>query len=70
MVDEVDEHPDAGQPQQQRSGHGQAGDEGPAAGALDPHGVQPGRGVGEGAHEHAQHDLGAAVTQEVAQQPR
>lgn len=70
MVDEVDEHPDAGQPQQQRPGHGQAGHERLPAGALDPHGVQPGRGVGEGSYEHAQHDLGATVTHEVAQQPR
>ena len=32
--------------------------------------VQPGRAVGEGAHEDAEHDLGAAIAHEVAQQPR
>ena len=31
---------------------------------------QPGRAVGEGADEHAEHDLVRAVAQEVAQQPR
>jgi hypothetical protein len=69
VVDEVDEHPDTGQPEHQRPGHGQAGHERLPAGALDPDRMQPGRAVSKGPHEHAEHQLGAAVTHEVAQQP-
>jgi hypothetical protein len=68
VVDEVDQHPDAGQGQ--RPGDGQAGDERFLAGALDPDRVEPGGRVGEGAHEDAQHQLGAPVAHEVAQQAR
>ena len=69
MVDEVDEHPHAGQGQGEGSGDGQPGHEGLLAGALGADGVQPGGAVGEGADKDAEDDLGAAVAHEVAQQP-
>jgi hypothetical protein len=49
VVDEVDEHPHAGQGEGEGSGDGQPGDEGRLAGALDADGVQPGGAIGEGA---------------------
>jgi hypothetical protein len=69
VVDEVDEHPHAGQGEPQGSRDGQSGHEGRLARALDADGVQPGGAVGEGADKDAEDDLGAAVAHEVAQQP-
>ena len=69
VVDEVDEHPDAGQRQREGPGDGQAGHEGLLTGALDADCPQPGGAVGKGADKDAEHDLGAAVAHEVAQQP-
>jgi hypothetical protein len=52
VVDEVDEHPHAGQGEGEGAGDGEAGYEGLLAGAPGADGVEPGGAVGEGADKH------------------
>jgi hypothetical protein len=69
VVGEEHDHTQAGEQQQDRAADRQPGELlGPLA-RGQPDGEQPRSAVDEGGDEHAEHDLGGAVPQEVPQQP-
>ena len=70
MVGEEHQQAQAGEQQHDRAADREPGEGGGAVAAGDADRVQPGRAVGEGRHERAEHDLVRPVPQEVAQQPR
>ncbi|HEX5304200.1 MAG TPA: hypothetical protein VFW50_45125 [Streptosporangiaceae bacterium] len=70
VVGEEHQQPQAGEQQHDRAADREAREGGGAVAARDTDGIEPGRAVGEGRHERAEHDLVRPVPQEVAQQPR
>ena len=70
VVCEEHQQAEADEQQHDRAADREPGKGGGAVAARDADRVEPGRAVGEGRHERAEHDLIRPVPQEVAQQPR
>ena len=70
MVSEEHQQAEADEQEHDRAADREPGKGGGAVAARDADRVQPGRAVGEGRHERAEHDLVRPVPEEVAQQSR
>jgi hypothetical protein len=70
VMDEVDQRHQADEQQHDRAGHREPREAADPFAARDADRVEPGRAVGEGRDEDAEHDLVRPVAQEAVQQSR
>ena len=70
VVGEEHQQAQAGEQQHDRAADREPGEGGGPVAGGDADRIEPGRAVGKGRHEDAEHDLIRPVPQEVAQQPR